>query len=260
MKIAVLLKQVLDTEAKIRIASSGTDVEKEGETHIANPYDEYAVEEALKIREAQGGEVTVLSLGGEKAKEALRTAVAMGSDNPILISDPLFAGIDPGATAAVLAKALGKIEYDLILCGKQAIDDDSSYVPIAIAEMLDLPHVSIVTKLDIANGSAMAQRQSDAGVEVLTVTLPAVITCQKGLNEPRYPSLPGMMKAKRKEIPVWGAAELGIDAAFVKENTMTMVESLTLPPARSAGRLLQGDPAQVAADLVKALREEKKVV
>jgi electron transfer flavoprotein beta subunit len=261
MKIVALVKQVLDTEAKIRIASSGLDVEREGETRIINPYDEYAVEEALRIRDgAGGGEVTVISLGTEKAKEMLRHTVAMGADSPILIYDPLFDGIDPAATALVLTRALAKVGYDLILCGKQAIDDDSAYVPIAIAELLDLPHTAVVTKLEIADGAALAQRETDAGIEVLRVPLPCVITCQKGLNEPRYPSLPGMMKAKRKEIPVWSAADLGVDGGSVQENTMATVRSLSLPPPRTPGRLLEGDPTQQAADLLRALREEKKVL
>jgi electron transfer flavoprotein beta subunit len=261
MRIVALIKQVLDTEAKLRVASSGVDVEKEGETLIVNPYDEYAVEEALKIRTAAGeGEVTVITIGGEKAKEALRHCVAMGANNPILIRDPLFERIDPNTAAHILAKALANVGYDLILCGKQAIDDDSAYVPVALAELLDLPHAVVVTKLEIGDGAAVTHRQTDAGVEVMRVPLPCVITCQKGLNEPRYPSLPGMMKAKKTEIVIWGAADLGIDEAFVRERTMTAVESLQLPPARSAGRRIEGEPPSQAAELLRALREEKKVI
>jgi electron transfer flavoprotein beta subunit len=263
MKLVVLMKQVPDTETKIRIGSSGKEIEAEGVSWVVNPYDEYAVEEALRIKEAQGAsEVTVVTMGPGRSKEAMRTCLAMGADNAVHLVDPVFDSADANAAAKLVAKALEGTEYDLILCGKQAIDDDMAHVGPAVAEFLGLPHAALVIKLELDAGSKTltCHRESDTGTEVLKMPYPAVITCQKGLNEPRYPSLPGIMKAKKKEIAEKTAADLGFDASTVEASIGTEVVSMTTPPARQAGKKIGGEPEDAAKELARLLSEEAKVI
>ncbi|UCD56070.1 MAG: electron transfer flavoprotein subunit beta/FixA family protein, partial [Candidatus Hydrogenedentota bacterium] len=195
MKIIVLMKQVPDTETKVQVKPGETTISTEGVTYVINPYDEFAIEEALKIKDAKGeGEVALVSLGWDKAAEALRTGLAMGADKAVHLNDPAFLGGDACSVAVALSKALKKMEYDLILCGKQAIDYDNHQVGVRVAELLEIPHVAVVTKLELQDGKAAAHREVEGGTEVIETPLPAVITCQKGLNEPRYASLKGIMK------------------------------------------------------------------
>jgi electron transfer flavoprotein beta subunit len=224
------------------------------------------VEEALQLKERIGGDVTVLSLrphASQKAEDALRTCLAMGADKAVLLADPAFEGGDSLATAVALAAALRRLSFDLILCGKQAVDDDASAVGIQIAELLGIPHVAVVNKLEInaEARAAVAHRQIEGGLEIVDVPLPALITCQKGLNEPRYPSLPGIMKAKQKPLEVWDRQAVGVSAEEVgTAGAKTTVMRLEPPPSRPAGRLISGDVPSAVKELVKLLHEEAKLI
>lgn len=256
MEIAVLLKQVPATELMIEIAESGTAIKTDDINWVMNPYDEMAVEEALQIRGATGGSVTVFSLGPEKAVEALRTALAMGADTAVRI-DPEGRPLDVLATAKVLAGELKKGAFDLIIGGHRAVDDDSYQVGPAVAELLGIPHVSMVIRQELTEGRIRCTRTIEGGTLVVETTLPALITTQRGLNEPRYASLPGIMKAKKKPIDTRTVSETGTDPGKPKVTIMAM----RLPPQRKGGRIIEGESAAAkAAALVKALREEARVI
>jgi len=260
LNIIVCLKQTFDTEAKITLDSNG-QINSQGVNLIINPYDEFAVEEALRIKEAKGGQVTVISLGNERAEEALRQALAMGADKAVLLSGPELLGGDEYTVANALAKAVSGLEYDLILCGFKAVDDGSSQVAGRLAEALGLPQVTVVTKLEVGDGKAVAHREIDGGTEVVEVALPALFTAQKGLNEPRYPSMKGIMQAKKKELTRLGAADLGLEASAVgSAGARFKVLSYSLPAARAAGKALTGEAADTAAQLAQLLHNEAKVV
>ncbi|MBI5166557.1 MAG: electron transfer flavoprotein subunit beta/FixA family protein [candidate division NC10 bacterium] len=264
MKIIVCLKQVPDTAATIKVKPDGSGVETEGITYVINPYDEFALEEALRIKERLGeGEVTVITLGPPKAKEALRTALAMGADKGVHLSDPAFEGGDSYATAKALARAIQGLPYDLILCGKQAVDDDAAQVGPAMAELLGLPQACVITKLEIdANRKkAVVHRQIEGASEIMEVSLPAVFTAQKGLNEPRYPSLKGIMGAKKKEIAEHNPSSLGLSPEEVGlAGSKVKILKLSPPPSRATGKILEGEPREQASQLVKLLREEAKII
>ncbi|MEW6661194.1 MAG: electron transfer flavoprotein subunit beta/FixA family protein [Bacillota bacterium] len=261
MKIIVLMKQTFDTEAKIQLDGAGK-ISTDGIQYIINPYDEFAVEEAIRIKEKLGtGEVILVSLGGSKAEEALRQALAMGADRAVLLRDPMFDGGDEHSSAVALAAALRQIGFDLVLGGQIAIDDGSAQVATRVAEILGLPQVNVVTKIELNEKQVVAYREADGTVEVVESALPALITAQKGLNEPRYPSLKGIMQAKKKELKVLGVLDLGLKAEDVGAlGAKTKVLEYFMPPARKAGRLLQGEPSETAAELVALLREEAKVI
>lgn len=263
MNVVVCTKQVLDTEAKIKIKQGGKEIDSAGEKFIVNPYDEFAIEEALRLKEKyDDGSVVLVSLGGEKTEEALRTGLAMGADRAVLVKDAALVGSDSYVTAKVLAAAIKGLEYDLILCGKQAVDDDCAQVGAALAEFLDLPHVDVVTKLEVGldKKAALVHRQVEGGTLIIESSLPAVITAQKGLNEPRYPSLPGIMKAKKKEIKVMDIAALGLSPDEVGETgARVKIEEVFLPKPRQAGAVIEGEPAETVEKLVKFLRQEAKL-
>lgn len=258
MKIAVLVKQVPDTETKIRIKADASGIEADGIKYIISPYDEFAIEEAIKTKEKAGaGEVIVVSLGPARCVEAIRTALAMGADRGIHIDD---AGIpmDSFVTAKVLANALKNENPSVIFCGKQAIDDDAAQVPQMVAEFLNLPQVMIAEKFELnaaKNGATIQRRVGGGDKEVYDIAFPALIGAEKGLNTPRYASLPGIMKAKTKPLATVKAADLVGEA---KPKTSSV--NFRLPPERKAGKVLQGEPDQVAKELVKLLREEAKVI
>jgi len=256
MKIVVCIKQTFDTEAKITINADGK-INDQGVSLIINPYDEFAVEEALRLQEKHGGEVTVVSVGGDKAQDALRQALAMGADKAVLVTTELEA-VDEYTTAAILAKAIAGMEYDLILGGFRAVDDGSAQVAGRVAEILGLPVVNMVTKLEVADGKALATREIEGGSEVLEVSLPVVITAQKGLNEPRYPSMKGIMKAKKKPMDKKDLTGLELDAAAVAAKVKAL--SYFLPAPRAAGKIIPGEPAEAAVALACALREEAKII
>ncbi|MFZ5648223.1 MAG: electron transfer flavoprotein subunit beta/FixA family protein [Bacillota bacterium] len=256
MKIVVCMKQTFDTEAKIAIDGNGK-INKQGVSLIMNPYDEFAVEEALRIKEKHGGDVTVVSVGGPEVQDALRQALAMGADKAVLV-DPGVDEVDEFTTATILAKAISGMAPEVVLGGFRAIDDGSAQVAGRVAEMLGLPVVNMVVKLEIADGKAAATSEIEGGSQTVEVALPAVFTAQKGLNEPRYPSMKGIMQAKKKPMEKIGIGDLGLDAGQVTGKVKAL--SYFLPSARAAGKIIPGEPADAARDLVKALREEAKVV
>lgn len=262
MNLLVFVKQVPDTEARIALKDGVVDTSSV--KWIANPYDEYAVEEALRIRERLGtGKVTVLSLGPDRVKEAIKYALSLGADEGIHVKGDGVALDDPLSVSNVLAAAARKAGFDLILTGKQGVDHDWSQVGIMLAERLDLPHVSVVVNLEVdpAAKKGRAKREVEGGVEVVEFSLPAVITAQKGLNEPRYASLKGIMAVKRKQIPEWSLSDLGIDPASVNEGAAGVrFVTFTLPPPRQAAKILDGEPREAARELVRLLREEAKVI
>jgi electron transfer flavoprotein beta subunit len=262
VKIAVCIKHVPDTETRIRIGPDSRSIDETGVTFIVSPYDEIAVEEALRIRERETGEVVAFSVGDERSASALRTVLAMGVDRAVHLKDPAFEGSDALGLSRILAAALAPESFDLILFGKQAVGTDRGQVGTRVAELLDLPHVSVVTRLKLEAGRLTADREIEGAREVVEVPLPAVLTAQKGLNEPRYASLKGILAAKKKEIRVVTAADLSLDPAKVgRGGAATFWEKLELPPARTAGKILRDmEPAAAAAELVRLLREEAKVI
>lgn len=263
VNVVVCLKQVPDTELSLSIAQAGQDIDRGDLNYVINPYDEYAIEEALRIKEKSGGEVILVAVGPDRYEEALRGGLAMGADRAIHVKDDAVEGSDPLVIAYVLSKVIEALEYGLILCGKQAIEDDSAQVGPALAEYLNLPQVTVVTKLEIDSDSekAVAHREVERGIEVVETSLPAVVTAQKGLNEPRYASLRGMMKAKKMPVEVKTIADLGISSDEVGEaGSKTHLVELMYPPKRSAGRILEGELAEVVKELIRCLREEAKVL
>lgn len=264
MNIIVCIKQVPDTESLIKIAPDGKSVVTDDVKWIMNPYDEFGVEEALRIKEKFGGEVTVVGLGPKRMTESIRTALAMGADKAILISDPALDGSDSLAVATALAAAIKGLSYDLIFTGQRGVDDDSGIVGSALAEMLDIPNISVVEKVEVADDgkSVKAHRPVEGLTLVIEAALPALITAQKGLNEPRYASLPGIMKAKKKPLEEKTLAALGLDPSQFGEGARKLkIVELTPPPQRSAGKIVAGDtPEQKAAELAKLLHEEAKIL
>jgi electron transfer flavoprotein beta subunit len=258
MKIAVCVKYVPDTATKIKIASSGNEVDLTDVALVVNPYDEFAVEEALKIKEKLGGEVIVVGAGPESAAAGLRTCLAMGADSAILVSDPSLDRADSFIIGTVLARVVRNLNPDLILFGKHAIGVDNGQVPSVVAELLDLPQASVVTKLDIQDKSFRAEREIEGAEEIIEGSLPAVITAQKGLNTPRYASLKGIMAAKKKQIAVQPLASLGLSADDLKPRIS--IEQMTMPPSRPPGKILKGEVSEVAPQLVKLLHEEAKIL
>jgi len=262
MNIVICVKQVPDTETKIKVKDGQVD---HTETkYVVNPYDEYAIEEGLRIKERLGEcKITLITMGPARAKDALKSGLAVGADEAIHLVDESFEGSDTYATALVLSKALEKTDYDIIFCGKQGVDEDHAQVGIALAELLDIPHVSVVTKLEIAEDleSAVARRELEGGHEVVETPLPAVITTQKGLNEPRYASIKGIMAVKKKIIPEWNAHKVGVekDKMGLQAAKITFVE-ITLPPERVAGKIFDEDPTQDAIKVARLLRDEAKIL
>jgi electron transfer flavoprotein beta subunit len=260
MKIAVCVKQVPDTETRVRIAPAGNAIsEAEVQSWIVSPYDEFAIEAALRIKEAKGGEVVLVSVGPERAQSALRTGLAMGADSALHVKDAALDASDTLGTARALAAAIRTLgSVDLVLCGQQGIGGDHSQVPGMLAELLDLPQVTVAVKIEIGDGQATVEREIEGARETWTTPLPAVLSAQKGLNEPRYASLKGIMAAKKKPVQVLDLAALGLDAAAVAPKLR--VTRLELPPPRPPVRLIEGDPAAQAQELVRLLHEDAKVI
>jgi electron transfer flavoprotein beta subunit len=258
MKIVVCIKYIPDTTIKIKISPDEKAVELSDIAFVVNPYDEFAVEEALKIKEAKGGEVIVVSAGTEQSTAGLRTCLAMGADSAVLISDPLFNDADSYLTGKALASVCRELQPDLILFGKHAIGVDNGQVPAVVAESLDLPQASVVTKLEVQDTSFRAERDIEGAHEIIEGSLPAVITAQKGLNVPRYASLKGIMAAKKKEIKVQTLDSLGLMEEEMKPRIS--IEKVELPPSRPPGKILTGEVADVVPQLVKLLHEEAKVI
>jgi electron transfer flavoprotein beta subunit len=259
MKILVLVKQVPDTATQVKIGANAKAIDTAGITWIVSPYDEFAVEDALRIREKRGqGEVVVVSLGPERVKEALRSCLAMGCDRAIHLNDPAWNDADSLVTAKALAAVVKPEAPELLLCGRQAIDDDTGAVPAQVAELLGWPCAYWIMEeaIDGDGTTVRAARQVEGGLEVFDLPLPAVLTAQKGLNEPRYPTLRGIMGAKKKEIRDVKAADLG----WAPEPPQLSVVALEALPPRPPGRIIQGDVPTAVRELVRSLREEAKAL
>ena len=264
MNIIVCIKQVPDTETPIKIAGDAKSIVKDDIKWVMNPYDEFGVEEALRLKEKFGGEVTVLGLGPKRVTESLRTALAMGADKGILISDDALEGSDALATAKALAAAIKDLDYDIIFTGQRGVDDDQGLVGATVAELLAIPNLSVITKVEVPeDGKSVKVNLSVEGQALLVESsLPALITAQKGLNEPRYASLPGIMKAKKKPLDEKTLADLGLDPAqFGEGGRKLLIVEMTPPPQREAGKIVDGEtPEEKAAELARLLHEEAKVI
>lgn len=264
MKIVVCIKQVPDTETQIKIGPSGTAIITDDIKWVMNPYDEFGVEEALRIKEKLGGEVIVVGLGPKRVTESIRTALAMGADKGILISDPALDGSDALSVAKALAAAVKGLGFDIIFTGQRGIDEDQGLVGAALADILGIPQVSLAVKVEVAadGKSVKVNRPVEGQTLVIEAALPALITAQKGLNEPRYASLPGIMKAKKKPLEEKTLKDLGLDPAeFGAAGRKLKIQQITPPPARAAGKIVQGETAQdKAAELARLLHEEAKLI
>ncbi len=258
MKIAVLVKRVPDTTSVFKIADDNASVVTDNLKYVMSPYDEYAMEAAIQLREAgQAEEVIVVSLGDESCKETMRTALAMGADSGLLVKCD-GAGPTSRGVAEALAAALKNVGASLILAGKQAVDDDASQVAERIAELLDCPHASVVSRMELVGDTLTVDREIEGGKYTLELPLPAVVSIEKGINTPRYPTLPNIMKAKRKAIEEQDINALGLDAAVLASHIT--VEAMALPRQERLTNVLEGDNETRVATLVKALREEEKVL
>ncbi|MCM8784138.1 MAG: electron transfer flavoprotein subunit beta/FixA family protein [Candidatus Omnitrophica bacterium] len=284
MNIIVCIKQVPDT-TEVKIDPQTNTLIREGVASIINPFDMYAIEEGIRLKEKYGGKVTVISMGPPQAEEALREAISMGCDEAILITDRAFAGSDTWATSYTLAKAIEKIgDFDLIICGKQAIDGDTAQVGPGISAHLDLPQVTYVKKIEEIKISerqpqkaslihteeirtpehqlpiadvARVERMMEEGYEVVEVPLPCLITVVKEINEPRLPSLKGKLRARCAEIKKWGIQDLGLDKKDVGlEGSPTRVVKIFTPPPRKGGQILEGETKEVVEKLVELLKSE----
>ena len=257
MHFVVCIKQVPDT-MDVQIDPETNTLQREGVAAIINPFDMYAIEEALRLRERMGGSVTALTMGPPQAKSALREATAMGVDEAILVSDRAFIGSDTWATSYTLSMALRKIgHFDLILCGKQAADGDTAQVGPGIAAHLDLPQITYVRRInEISPGYIVAERMLEEGIEVLKGELPCVLTVVKEINKPRMPSLKDIMTARKATITQWQAADIECDREKLGLNgSLTKVVKIFTPPARSSGEILTGEPVDMAQALVEKIKE-----
>jgi len=259
MNVVVLMKQVPEI-ALIKVDQAANQVVLPQGPGTVNPFDEYAVEEALRIKEKSGGKVSVMSVGSERVESALRACLALGVDEAYLLSDEAFVGSDPQAVGNILAAGLRKLgEYDLILAGKQAIDSDAAQVPTVVAAGLDLPQAMFVRKFQsIENGKAVVQRTTEEGYDLVELTLPAVVSVVKEINEPRLPSLKGKMAAKKKTITTWTAADLGLDRTDTGNASKTKTIKVSPPPPRPSGEMIEGEsPEEIAGKLFDKLREKQ---
>jgi len=257
MNIYVLVKRTFDTEEKLVV--SGGQIQEDGAEFIINPYDEYAIEEAITVRDAHGGEVTVVTIGDEEAEKQLRTALAMGADKAVLINtEDDVEEMDQFTAAYILAEYLKDKEADLILAGNVAIDGGSGQVGPRVADLLDINYVTTITSLEIDGETVKIVRDIEGDAEELETSLPLLVTAQQGLNEPRYPSLPGIMKAKKKPLEELELDDLDIDEEDVEAKTETI--EVYLPPKKQAGRILEGEIPSQVSELVSLLRSEAKVI
>ncbi len=257
MHIVVCIKQVPET-GNVRINPETHTLMREGVAAIINPFDMYAIEEALRLKTKTGGRVTVITMGPPQADAAVREAIAMGADDGVLISDRAFAGSDSWATSYTLSKAVTKFgDVSLVLCGKQAIDGDTAQVGPGIAAHLDIPQITYVRKItEIDEKRIVAERSLEDGVETIESSLPCVLTVTKEINEPRLPSLKGKMAAKKAVIPVWKADDMGCDPKRTGLNgSPTRVSRVFAPAAREGGETFTGDPEETVPRLIEKLKD-----
>ena len=261
MNVIVCIKQVPET-TEVKINPETNTLIREGVEAVINPFDMYAIEESLRLRERFGGKVIVITMGPPQAKEALREAISLGVDEAILLSDRDFAGSDTWATSLVLAKAIDKIgTYDLVICGKQASDGDTAQVGPGIATHIDLPQATYVRRIDTVHLDTdpkimVVERLLEEGYELLELKLPALITVVKEINEPRLPSLRGKMAAKKAEINTWSNAELNIDTTQIGlDGSPTRVVKIFTPLAKEGGQIFEGEPEEVVKSLMNELKD-----
>jgi electron transfer flavoprotein beta subunit len=256
MNIIVFIKQVPDTATRIKIGAGGKNIDEADITWIISPYDEFALEEALRIKETKGaGKVTVVSAGPERAATSLRNALAMGADEAVHINDPSVEGLDAFSTAQVLAAVAKTRPCDILFFGKMGVGMDQSQVPSMVAEILNLPQVTQIAKLEVGDGKVTAHREVEGATETVESSLPVVLAAEKGLNEPRYPSLKGIMAAKKKPIET-----VTLDSLGVSLEPAVGIANISLPPDRQAGKILSGDPQDAVKELVNLLHNEAKVI
>jgi electron transfer flavoprotein beta subunit len=258
MNIIVCIKQVPET-TEVKINPETNTLIREGVKSIINPFDMYAIEEGLRFKEKLGAKVMVISMGPPQAEAALREAISMGVDEGVLICDRAFAGSDTWATSYTLSAAIKKIgAFDLILCGKQASDGDTAQVGPGISTHLDIPQVTYVKKIEEVKDKTMrVERMMEEGYEIIETSLPALLTVVKEINEPRLPSLKGMIRAKSAKITIWSQKELNLDPQQIGLcGSPTQVIKIFTPPARIGGQILRGEVPEVAAQLVELLRKE----
>jgi electron transfer flavoprotein beta subunit len=259
MNIVVCIKQVPGT-TKVKVDPQTNTLVREGIENIVNPFDTYALEEGVRLKERHGGKVTAISMGPPQAEEVLREAIALGADEAILLSDNAFAGADTLATSYTLARAIDKLDQpDLIICGRQTIDGDTGQVGPELAEMLELPFVAYVSKIeDINNGYMRVQRMVEEGHEVIELPLPAVLTVVKEINTPRLPSLRGLASSKAALIPIWNAQDLGVDKDMVGlSGSATWVVKIFFPQRVGGGEILQGELGSQVETLIDKLRDAR---
>jgi electron transfer flavoprotein beta subunit len=260
VKALVLLKKTPDTEAKIKVSGDGKSIDFSDTKFIINPYDEFAIEEALQVKQKAGDcEVVVCSFGDESTRELIVKALAMGADRGLLIGNEGLTNADSLTVAKILAAAIKSENPDLVFAGRHAIDDDNMHVPTMVAEILGWPHINVVTKLEVSGAKATVERAVEGGqVEVYEVGLPCVIGADKALNQPRYASLPGIMKAKKKPLDKKSPAEIGANVSGTGKSTIV---GFSYPPEKPPGQVFKGEPVEaMVAKVVKALREEAKVL
>ncbi len=263
MNIVVLLKQVPDTESVIEISDTQKSIETEEIKWVINPYDDYSIEEALLIKESvENARIIALTAGSSRSDEALKIAYALGVDEGIRIDTTDVPEMDAFGIATILSAALEKIQYDLIFAGQRAVDNDNYLVPTFVAEQLDLPLVTNIIKQEIQDEKIKCDQVIDGGVAIVEAELPAVVTSQKGLNEPRYPNMRAIMKARKKQVTVFSLADIGISSDdYGPENNKVKTVSFLYPPVRKQGRLIEGaTPAEKATELIKLLKEETDVL
>lgn len=259
MNSVVCIAQVPDTEARIKISGDGRRIDETGLKFIVSPYDEFALEAAIRVKEAKGGDVTVIGFGPDRVQQALRECLARGATKALHVKGDA-AGADSLGIAKVLASAVKSVPHDLVFLGKQGVGTDNSLVGPMLAELLDYPQVNVVTHLEVGEGKVTAHREIEGAEEIIEANLPAVITAQKGLNEPRYASLKGIMAAKKIPIDSKTPADLGLQDSDIYNQRVTFV-SLELPPEKSGGRKIDGtDPAAAAKEILKYIREEAKAL
>ena len=258
MKIIVCIKQVPDT-TNVRIDPETNTLIRSGVECIINPFDMYAIEEAIRLKEKFGGKVIIVTMGPPQAEDALREAISLGADEAILVSDRAFAGSDTWATSYTLSRVLNKIgDYHIIICGKQAIDGDTAQVGPGISAHLDIPQITYVKRIEEVTSSRIrAERMTEEGYEIIDSPLPCLITVVKEINEPRLPSLKGKIKAKKAEIKKWEAKDLEVDSALLGLNgSPTKVVKIFSPPPRKGGQVIEGDAKEISEKLVGLLKDE----
>jgi len=259
MNIIVCVKRVPETsEADIVIDKSGKEIERSSLAFDLNEWDSYAIEEAIRLKEKYGGTVVVLSMGGEESNESLRKCLAMGADDALRLTDAAFQGSDGFATAKVLAEAIRKVPYDLILTGVQAEDDGYGQVGVTVAKFLGIPHASLVNRFEVQDKQVKVHRELEGGLEeVYEIDLPALLTVQTGINEPRYVSIMGIRKVAKKEIRVMGASDLNLKPEEVGlSGSNIQLEKLFFPPVVEGAAMIEGTPEEVSAKVLDILKDK----